>query len=149
MKTRVYVGLAAALVMTLAGCSTESLADLRAGDCFNVALTDEEQIFSQVPTVDCSKPHTAEVYKVSDISASYTYDEDEVFNMSLDLCYDAFEAYVGVDYFDPLAADLDFTFFYPPEEEWEAGERSVTCAVIRLDPTEDLTGSMKDAFATD
>ncbi|MCJ7827370.1 MAG: septum formation family protein [Demequinaceae bacterium] len=150
MRTRAIIGLAVMAGLILAGCSTENVADLRPGDCFNLALTFETQEISRVPTVECSKEHTAEVFLVSDlVSTIPAYDEDTIFSQGIDKCLGAFEGYVGVDYFDPMAADLDVFVVYPLKDAWDQGERGVTCAIIPLDPDGKLTGSQKNAFAAD
>jgi hypothetical protein len=149
MKPRLYVGLAAVLAMALAGCSTENVADLGPGDCFNVSLSGESQEIGQVPTVECSKEHTAEVFMVADLpdSSGMSYDLDEIFNRGADLCIDEFERYVGIDFYDPAVFDLDISVVHPLEEEWKQGVRSITCLIIPVDISEKLTGSQKNAFA--
>ena len=59
--------------------------------------------------------------------------DDAVFEAAAERCYTEFDAAIGVPY--DSTPDLDFTAFTPVEEGWEAGDREVTCFVVRTDYT--------------
>jgi len=129
MKTRLIVSLVAVVGTTLVGCSTSSVLELEPGACFNVSFEATE--ISRVPTVDCAKAHDAEVFHVFDLP-DMVYDEESVFYAAGEVCLDVFEDYVGIDFFDP-----------------EVGDHGIVCSIVMRDPTKQLTGSQKNAFAQD
>lgn len=104
---------------------TYSLAGLSVGECYSLEAD------RPVPA-DCSGPHYYEVYHQFEAPGDAypsTFDLDET-------CYAAFEAFVGVDYWD--SAYFSDTVL-PTEAEWGSGERTVTCALN--EPFTELTGS--------
>lgn len=128
----------------LAGCSTESVQNLSVGDCFNFEATATE--LDYVPTVDCAKPHNAEVYYVYDLPGSYVYSDATIFETSVEGCLDPFEEFVGVDFFATEAADLDIQTLSPLAEGWAAGDHEVVCIITALTPGEMLTGSVRNSL---
>ncbi len=104
---------------------TYSLAGFTVGECYSL---DGDRPAS----VGCGGPHYYEVYHQFEADASSypsSFDLDE-------RCYAAFEAFVGVDYWD--SAYFSDTVV-PTEAEWASGERTVTCALN--EPFTELTGS--------
>ncbi len=146
MKTRLIVSLVAVVGTTLVGCSTSSVLELEPGACFNVSFEATE--ISRVPTVDCAKAHDAEVFHVFDLP-DMVYDEESVFYAAGEVCLDVFEDYVGIDFFDPEVEHLDLYTMYPLSEGWKNGDHGIVCSIVMRDPTKQLTGSQKNAFAQD
>lgn len=144
VKIKVMAGILTVGVASLTGCSSESVFDLEVGTCFNVSLDAVE--ISRVPTVDCAEPHDAEVFYVYSITDITSYDEMSVYDSALGRCIEEFEGWVGVDYYDEQAMDLDVYAMYPLEEGWSLGERGVVCSIISWDMEEQLTGSTRNSF---
>ena len=104
---------------------TYSLAGFSVGECYSL---DGDR---PVP-VGCAGPHYYEVYHQFEAQGSAyptSFDLDEV-------CYDAFEAFVGIDYWD---SSYFSDTVLPTEAEWSSGDRTVTCALN--EPFTELTGS--------
>jgi hypothetical protein len=116
-----------------------SIEDLRVGDCFNSAETDE---VSSVDARRCDEAHEYEMFHVATWTAESTYPtEDAMIGFVFEECIPAFEAYVGRTF---QASRLDFVHFVPVEEGWNAGDRVFQCAMF--DPeVADLSESLRNA----
>lgn len=114
--------------------------DLRVGDCFDLKDASTDQI-GEVNAVPCEVAHEYEMYFVGTM-ADGAFPSDDAFEAFFEAnCIDSFEAYVGKSY---QASELDIFWLVPVEDGWNAGDRSVQCAVYhpqisRL--TESLKGS--------
>lgn len=142
---RVWIFLAIAVVLGFGAFSlldsSKTVDDIAVGDCMNIP---EEDVFSTVDTIDCSEPHDLEVFALVDLSiagsafssvAAYPGD-DPVYETAFDLCWDAFEPYVGVPYEDSA---LYMDAFTPTLEGWdERGDRIANCVLyeVNADATE-------------
>ena len=105
------------------------------GDCFNE--TDDE-IVSDVPTIDCTLPHDYEVYAEFDIDRSNWPGDDEIFTLADQGCYDPFTGYVGLALED---STLDYTYYVPTEDGWnDYDDHAVSCIIF--DPAGKTTGSL-------
>lgn len=148
-RRRATVVLAACSLFALLGaCSDDDgapvldLADEGEGTCL-VAAPDLGPEVTNIPTVDCAKEHTHELYAV------VPYDEDDVFPglAALDtfaerVCIAAFEPYVGVSPFD---SSLSFSWLVPTLASWNNDDdRDVLCVVGLFDGNS-LTGSVRDS----
>lgn len=100
------------------------------GDCIQFPVTDE-QLVESVEGVPCSEPHDAQVYVEFDLAPGAFPGDDAIFEAAAARCYAEFDAAIGIPY--DSTPDLDFTAFTPVEEGWEAGDREVTCFVVRTD----------------
>ena len=100
------------------------------GDCIQFPVGDE-QLVESVEGVPGSEPHDAQVYVEFDLAAETFPGDDAIFEAAAARCYAEFDAAMGVAY--DATPDLDFTAFTPVEEGWDAGDREVTCFVVRTD----------------
>ena len=108
------------------------------GDCFNE--TDDE-IVSDVPTIDCALPHDYEVYAEFDIDRANWPGDDEIFSLADEGCYSPFAGYVGVPFEDSV---LDYTYYVPTQDGWENyDDHAVSCIIF--DPAGQTTGSLMAA----
>jgi uncharacterized protein YceK len=120
--------------------SSESVFQLRPGDCFNEPVEGE---FENLLMVDCDAPHDNEAY------ASYEYEEEgRVYPGELAFeddaiarCGPLFEEYVGSSY---ETSRLDFGWLFPTIKSWIDGDRQVDCALFDYDLNK-LTGSMRNS----
>lgn len=115
-----------------AGAVEAGLAELAVGDCFE-EIADPAVDDLAVWRVDCEVPHTHEVYDV------VTYEGEGagggtpypgatvVQNWSEQACFDRFEAFVGVRW---TVSELDIALWWPSEDSWARGDRTVVCAVV-------------------
>jgi hypothetical protein len=114
------------------------LGDVRTGDCYN----EPEGAGDSVATVDvvpCQQPHDAEVYAIVPVNSRRLPSDDALDELGDRVCAARFRPYVGVPLRD---STLDFTFFTPTRESWEAGDRTIICALG--DPDSDpVEGSMR------
>jgi hypothetical protein len=87
-------------------------------------------------------PHHGEVFHVLDLESppGATYPGDAPISTLADqLCIEAFDDYVGVDF---ASSRLNFLYFYPSTETWAIGDRAVTCILYGSDPEELIRGSV-------
>ncbi len=96
---------------------------VKAGDCYNNPPTDSPDTLPEVP---CQHPHDAQVFFVFTMAAG-AYPGDDAVDASADhTCGDRFAA---LD--DQLTGPLDYTYFIPSSDAWEAGSRTTQCAAAR------------------
>lgn len=88
--------------------------------------------------ISCASPHELEVFHIIPAAGSAYPSFDELFDASDGECTDAFEVYVGIDYFE---SDYFLDAYAPSEAAWEAGDRVIRCAAY--DPFGDVTGSIR------
>ena len=114
--------------------------ELRIGDCFDLKDPSADEV-EDVTAVPCTVAHEYEVVFVGSLPEG-AYPAEAAFSTYVENnCQPAFGTYVGKAY---DASDLDIFWFYPTDDAWRAGDRSVQCAafhprVHRL--TESLKGS--------
>jgi hypothetical protein len=117
------------------------LGDLEVGDCFaDIPEVEEEVIYRSIDTVSCSEPHGAEIYAVVGLPEGDFPGDEAVLVQAVEVCGAEFEGFVGLPYEESV---LEFSYLYPTEESWDAGDRSVTCSVVDL--AGDTTGTLADA----
>jgi hypothetical protein len=117
------------------------LGDLEVGDCFaDIPKVEEEVIYNSIDTVSCSEPHGAEIYAVVGLPEGDFPGDEAVLAQAVEVCGAEFEGFVGLPYEESV---LEFSYLYPTEESWDAGDRSVTCSVVDL--AGDTTGTLADA----
>ena len=114
-------------------------ADLGVGDCFDDPAVSgfSFEADRQITVVDCGQPHDLEVYQTL-VLDRYTTPEDMFYDSDA-ACIDEFEDFVGIDYYD---SELIAYAYYPSRDSWDAGTRTVTCAVTDFRPT---TGTLRGA----
>ena len=106
-------------------------ADLDIGDCFN-PIGEGSETMDRVTVVECGERHVYEVFHEFEIpSRSSEYPEESAFvTQAGHECGEAAEEYVG----EPLEnRDLEPYLLYPLEEEWLAGDHTLTCTLHRAD----------------
>lgn len=100
---------------------------------------------SSVNLVDCAAPHLYEVYAEGAIAADAFPDDGLMEQYVADICYDAFENYVGTSYDDAYTQGrYAVTSLRPTQSTWEQGDRRVSCLLTSVDGGE-FTGSARGA----
>lgn len=115
-----------------------SVFDLREGDCFDDPSDQSTQV-ETVTVVPCSAPHDNEIYLEFELPDGPYPGAAGIEDAADARCFTAFEAFVGVDYFE---SHLEFFPVNPTEASWASGDRTVYCALYSLDLAK-LTGSMR------
>lgn len=105
----------------------ESVFDVAVGDCI-LEVTDGTEV-QDVQTVPCEQEHSFEAYYAFDVSVA-EFDEDAILTEAGEQCIDAFNTFIGIDYFESI---WDYTTLYPTEQSWANGDREVVCLVYPLD----------------
>mgnify|MGYP000850476337 FL=1 len=118
---------------------------LGVGDCFDDPYAEGGMAGDgpwPVLLIPCDDPHSFELYAKSDLGASHFPDamsptaefpgDDEVGEAADEVCYDAFDDFVGESYED---STLDYWYYPPVAESWAHGDRLVRCAVGYDDET--------------
>jgi hypothetical protein len=124
--------------------------ELRVGDCLDWPgqATDEVETFDTVKAMPCGDPHDLEVYHLATYPGvdGEPYPGDEVLiEYGAGACYDAFGSYIGTPY--EMVPDVDFTLFWPTEESWRIGDRTIHCLLVHIDEGVKITGSLSDRDA--
>jgi len=126
--------------------------DLAVGQCAN-GKVEPGSGFGRDAAVPCSESHDFEVYastvppgralsEEQDGDRAVRYpNADDLAAFADDHCLLAFEGFVGSD-FD--GSDLDFTGIIPSRAAWEAGDRTVACALWQADG-DSMVGSARDS----
>lgn len=108
--------------------------DLKVGDCFDVpTVAAKADVVSSVQHHPCTESHTGEVFFITPYTGpATTYPAVSDFDaFANDACTSAFKSYVGTDLdSDP---DLSAGYFYPPEDGWSSGDRTILCYATRTD----------------
>ncbi|MBF4461341.1 MULTISPECIES: septum formation family protein [unclassified Rathayibacter] len=156
----VVLAVGAALVLGLTGCSgiasllggetrdeqtgeiteggTTDVFQLRVGDCLNDELTETATEVTDVPTVPCSEPHAYEVFQNVTMTDADDYPGSDATTQQAETdCGAAFESFVGAS---PEESDLDFSYYYPTQESWDSGDRTINC--LATDPSGLTAGSL-------
>jgi Septum formation len=107
---------------------------LRPGECVNVGPNGKS-----VTVLPCATPHDAEVFATFPLPASSWPGGAAVQQDASSGCASRLSGYLNPQLAD---AGLDQEFFYPDQEAWQAGTRTVVCEVRA--PTGQLTGSVRD-----
>lgn len=88
--------------------------------------------------VDCETEHYAEIYLETDLEGAEFPGKAAVDEEAMALCQQDFADFVGTEWEESA---LDFVYWTPNEQSWDAGFKLVSCAVI--DPAGPLTGSVQ------
>jgi hypothetical protein len=107
---------------------------LRPGECVNFGPNG-----LSVTILSCATPHDAEVFATFPLPASPWPGGAAVQQDASNGCASRLGGYLNPQLAD---AGLDQEFFYPDQEDWQAGARTVVCEVRA--PTGQLTGSVRD-----
>ncbi|GAA1731512.1 DUF4190 domain-containing protein [Aeromicrobium alkaliterrae] len=110
--------------------------DVRVGDCVDEDVTYPSAKGFFVTVVPCDEPHPGEVFAEIEIEYLDYPGPTRVREIGDAGCAERFEAFVGV----PLeASELDVSYFYPTEDNWEY-DGMIRCIVV---PPEDVTGTLE------
>lgn len=113
--------------------------DLTEGACFTAPTN---SMSPAVPAVDCTQPHTGEVYNTVEITGDSYPGKPAIVEAAVEACTgSALTSYVGSG-----DAESRYTAHYlaPSEDFWNAGKRSLVCFLSSADENE-LTGSVRAA----
>ncbi len=139
--------LASVAALALSGCSTieNILAGPQAqvfevGECLDSdsVVSEEEYEVGEMPVVDCTEVHDAEVFAVAD-TTSAEFDATSLGEETDALCANSFEAYVGAPY---ETSSIYYSLLYPTADSWETGDRQLVCLLtVQEDVSESFAGS--------
>lgn len=123
------------------------------GDCVDLGTDAETELpyapYGTALLMDCSQPHTHEVYFTATLSGGSDAPFPEDLNATLwDVCFVEFADVMG---FPSSDSTLNLLLYLPDAEEWGAGERYHACVVYQQDPEagySPLRGSAADAIDT-
>jgi hypothetical protein len=124
-----------------------SASDLAVGDCFAVPT---EEAIRDVDHHPCTEAHDAEVVYVGDHPApddAAPLTDDGLQDFVMNTCGGAMIEYVGgLQALETNAEleNLDLGVIYPTDDDWNGGERKITCYLHSVDGSE-LTKSYKAA----
>lgn len=127
--------LAAMAVATLTACGSDevSVAKPTAKACRVLTPADSDHPSNNSPVVDCSGKHTAETFLIESLPADVAgsgYDTDEVGAYVYSQCEPAFGKFVGADESLVMRTVLNWSWFLPSQEAWDAGARWFRCDLI-------------------
>ncbi len=124
----------------------ERIEDQTVGDCF--VIGDELEV-GEVDVVDCTEPHTDEVYAIvnaSSLGATFPGDE-ALFEWIFNECLGYFQPYTGQSYEESrYYADV----LIPTPEGWREGDREGVCTIVVLDDSlnvRTVSGSARNSGA--
>ena len=109
---------------------------IEVGDCLNDADTSGE--VSAVPIVECSEPHDSEAYDAGDLDDGDFPGDDAIGEAAELLCGPSFTTFIGLGYEESL---YDYSYYFPTEESWAAGDREVLCVAFADDASK-ITGTL-------
>ena len=114
----------------LVACSDGNVFELAVGDCFDEAADSEGGEISDVPLVECDEPHDYEVFAATDYDGDDYPGQLAMEEYADEVCYGAFESYVGTAY---EQSALYYSHFTPSTGSWATGDREVTCMLFEVD----------------
>lgn len=128
-STAVAMFAGAGLIATMAACATVASADV--GECIVSSELGSE--ITEIPTVDCSEPHDAQVVGKFDVDSDGDFPgNDAIREEAFDGCLAAFEDFVGVALED--SQSLDVQYIGPSSQSWDqANDREILCIAYTLD----------------
>lgn len=141
MKTRRFVSTTLAalagvgLMGSLAACNQVASAEV--GACTNTS--DLQGQITEIPTVDCTEEHDAQVVGKFDMPDGEFPGDEGVSAAAEEDCRAAFESFVGISYDE---STLQMRFIGPSEQTWDqANDREVICFAIGEPTTESWEGA--------
>jgi hypothetical protein len=105
----------------------------RTGECRVLAPEDIAEPSNDSPAVGCGQPHTAETFLVDEFvgrTADLSWDDPALGAAAYDRCQPRWRRFVGADESLALRTLLEWAWFRPTEEQWEAGARWYRCDVV-------------------
>ena len=141
----ILVGLLGFAVFTTRGPGPTTAFTLKSGDCFDIPA--DAQI-GDIPTLDCAKPHDAEVFVAQKMAADapsgpvgYPGAEQIAVWVGSNCGFSAEEAYLGAG---STKTGLVVGYFFPDADAWAHGEQQITCYLHHSDASK-LTTSVRGA----
>lgn len=110
----------------------EDVPTAEVGSCINLMDVLTVEGVSDIPTVDCSEEHDAQVFAVVDLPDGEFPGDEAVTSSITSECEAAFEGFVGTP---PDESALAFDGLGPSEATWAVGDRSVICLAFYEDLT--------------
>lgn len=120
-----------------------SAGDLAVGDCFEVPSASTN--IGDVQHQPCTESHTGEVFAVVTHPAAKgtpSLTEEQLVAYLSSTCGPLLVSYAGQEAVSQQV--LDFGAFYPRAEDWNDGDRKLTCYAYRVDE-KPMTSSVKKA----
>lgn len=102
------------------------------GDCYLASPSSLEDLSNPYPAIDCSLPHNLETYYVGQWTQGdpYTQDPEQLWPLAAEICGQGRpERYLGIKLPSSPASRVYWYYFFPTQEQWEAGERWISCEV--------------------
>ena len=138
----------------LAGCATPapsprsedatdadvSVLSLQVGSCLNDVDQPIAQELTEIPAVPCEEPHQSEVYAEVLVEEASFPGIDAVTAFAIERCEAEFERFVGLPYAE---STLSFHYYYPTQNSWAIGDRSVFC--VLYDPAGTSEGTLANS----
>ncbi|NKZ05826.1 DUF4190 domain-containing protein [Actinomadura latina] len=115
---------------------------MKLGDCINDNTAAANPSASEpvevesVKIVPCTSPHDGEVTAVFRLSGSTLPPEAQLRRLASDGCKIRTRARISRD---PAAGSLANSYYYPTDDSWRQGDRSVTCVAVAADEGTKLT----------
>jgi len=107
---------------------------LQIGDCYQfptgfIELEENESLeFEELSVVPCTVPHDAEIFSSKVLSGTYYPGDDAFMGELSDFCFDDYQSYTGVAFYDDGPHVINLT--NPSKEGWEDhGRKTLTCSV--------------------
>jgi hypothetical protein len=126
------------------GGAHASAMDIRVGDCLDDATTGATT--STASIVPCSGPHDSEAFADLTLTGSAYPGDDAVQADAQKGCQgDAFADFIGIPSDD---STLQISYYFPTEDSWAGGDRTVTCTVYAIDEsgaTAKTTGTLQNS----
>ncbi|WP_156253108.1 septum formation family protein [Pseudactinotalea terrae] len=126
------------LISSIAACGGQ-VATAEVGECIVTDELGSEEI-TEIPTVDCSEPHDAQVVGKFDLEDGDFPGLDALKTEADEGCATEFESFVGTAVGE---SSLQVSYIHPTEQTWDqADDREVLCfAVSAEDATESWEGA--------
>lgn len=131
----------------LSGCGLigGSAPSAEVGDCMKTAELEAQQgEVTDLPTVECSEAHDAEVLTKFEMADGDWPGSDKIEEEVGAKCVPDFASYIGEDI--ATSENFDIYMLTPTEETWGKGDHEVICVVYSVDGTTTTT-SFKGAGA--
>ena len=133
--------LAAGALTLLSACGGTSVLSLEVGQC--ITDTPQEDQVSSVPVVECSEPHTGEIYALPQLPEGEFPGDQAVSDQADLLCAgQPFQDYVGVPY---QQSEIYYTKLVPSSDTWADGDREIVCILANQDGSPLSPGSLRGA----
>lgn len=127
--SRAALGLIGAVGVSLSLAACGQVASVEVGSCVN--SSDLQGQVTEIPTVDCTEEHDAQVFHKFELDDGDFPGQDKVDSLAQEGCKAEFEGFVGT----PLQeSSLTISYMPPNEKTWtEANDREVLCFAITRD----------------